>query len=35
MRQSLKTYLNTYDSIFKNAEKIRNKDNLTKKESKN
>lgn len=34
MRQSLKTYLNTYDSIFKNAEKIRNKDNLTKKESK-
>ncbi|GEQ03935.1 MULTISPECIES: NDxxF motif lipoprotein [Staphylococcus] len=34
MRKSLKTYLNTYDSIFKNAEKIRNKDNLTKKESK-
>lgn len=34
MRQSLKTYLNTYDSIFKNGEKIRNEDNLTKKESK-
>lgn len=33
MRQSLKTYLNTYDSIFKNTEKIRNKDNLNKKES--
>ena len=33
MRQSLKTYLNTHDDIFKNAEKIRNKDNLTKKES--
>lgn len=33
MRQSLKTYLNTHVGIFKNAEKIRNKDNLTKKES--
>src|SRR5699024_4986100 len=30
MRQSLKTYLNTHDDIFKNAEKIRNKDKLNK-----
>lgn len=34
MKDSIKTYLDTYDSLYKNANKLRYKDNLSEKEAK-